>query len=69
MSAFHKAHQKVSKIKASCDSCHNNVATKVGGVVPLPGKDACRDCHNDKQAFGMTSTDCTRCHVVPEGGF
>lgn len=68
MSSFHKMHAKKFR-GASCQDCHNNVMTGAGEVVPLPTKQACANCHNDKQAPGMTGTNCTTCHVVPDGGF
>lgn len=67
VSTFHAGHAKKSKAK-DCQLCHNNVGTGPGEVVPLPAKATCEGCHNGKSVFGVLSTDCTRCHVAPNGG-
>lgn len=61
----HLAHARVASGTA-CTACHVERTTSKGQRVGLPGKPACKTCHQDgKKAFGVYTTRCFACHVRP----
>ena len=52
--------------RVQCRACHAGAVAESGELVPTPGKEHCRPCHDGKRAFSLVEPACRRCHGPPD---